>query len=423
LRWIAKDFDLMKDNDFVEVLNCRSCGAVVLDEILNLGEQPLANSLLTHDGIKNEKRFPLVLMRCNQCTTLQLSINVNPEILFSSYFWVTGTSRTTRDYCRDLARNVLDRIQVDKPKILEIGSNDGTLLQEFESLGAGDCFGIDPAKNVIPESSNSKVTYIPEFFTEDFAKRFVREHGQVDLIIARNVLSHVPDLNDVMRGINLVLSPEGTCVTEFHDANKIISETQYDSIYHEHTYYHSLRSMTFSLTNADLKPFDAYVGPISGGCIVLFSSHQDRNFSDNLQSLLETENSLGVYSIKSWNEFASRALSNISSIKSEFLKNSHSNICAFGSSARSSTLLNAVGGDSKTITGIADNNPRKWGMLSPGLHLQIANPSTLINDKVKTIFICAFNFETEIVNQLKYELNWSGEVIVPLPNVLRKYRI
>ena len=413
----------MTDYDFVEVLNCRSCGAVAPDEILNLGDQPLANSLLNQDGIYNEKKFPLVLMRCNYCTTLQLSISVNPKILFSSYFWVTGTSRLTRDYCKDLAKKVLERSQVDKPKILEIGSNDGTLLLEFENLGAGESFGIDPAKNVIPELSDSKVTYIPEFFTENFAKEFVTKFGQVDIVIARNVLSHVPDLNDVMRGINLVLSPEGTCVTEFHDANKIISETQYDSIYHEHTYYHSLKSMTFALANANLKPFDGYVGPISGGCIVLFSSRQERKPSDDLLSLLETENSLGVYSLKSWKEFASRALANISSIRDEFQKISNSNLCAFGSSARSSTLLNAVGEESKIIAGIADNNPRKWGMLSPGLHFQIANPSTLINDTVKTIFICAFNFETEIVNQLKSELNWSGEVIVPLPNVLRKYRI
>ena len=414
---------MIEEYDFVEVLNCRSCGVAALEEILNLGDHPLANSLLTQKSISDEKRFPLVLMRCNHCTTLQLSINVNPKILFSSYFWVTGTSRTTLDYCQDLAKNVLDRIQVKKPKILEIGSNDGTLLLEFEKLGAGDTFGIDPAENVIPELSHSKITYIPEFFTEDFAKRFVQKYGQVDLVIARNVLSHVPDLNDVMRGINLVLSPEGMCITEFHDANKIISEIQYDSIYHEHTYYHSLRSMTFALANASLKPFDGYVGPISGGCIVLFSSRQDKKISDGLLSLLEAENALGVYSIKSWKEFASQVLSNIASIKSELKMISNSNICAFGSSARSSTLLNAIGGESKTIAGIADNNPRKWGMLSPGLHLPIANPSTLINDTVKTIFICAFNFEMEIVNQLKNELNWSGEVIVPLPNVLRKYRI
>lgn len=414
---------MIKEYDFVEVLNCRSCGVAALDEILNLGDHPLANSLLTQKTISDEKRFPLVLMRCNHCTTLQLSINVNPKILFSSYFWVTGTSRTTLDYCQDLAKNVLERIQVNKPKILEIGSNDGTLLQEFEKLGAGDSFGIDPAENVIPESSHSTINYITEFFSEDFAKRFVQRYGQVDMVIARNVLSHVPDLNDVMRGINLALSPEGICVTEFHDANKIISEIQYDSIYHEHTYYHSLRSMTFALANASLKPFDGYVGPISGGCIVLFSSRQDKKISDGLLSLLEAENSLGVYVIRSWKEFASQVLSNIASIRSELREISPNTTYAFGSSARSSTLLNAIGEESKTIAGIADNNPRKWGMLSPGLHLPISNPLTIIDDTVKTIFICAFNFEKEIVNQLKNELNWSGEVIVPLPNVLRKYRI
>ena len=415
--WRIKNFIIIKE--------CRTCGSKKLDEILNLGDQPLANSLLNARDISKELYFPLALVRCDKCSTLQLSINVDPKILFNSYFWVTGTSNSTKAYCADLARNIMSRTKISDPKILEIGSNDGTLLSEFEKLGIENLFGVDPAKNVIPKFSNSNVKYITEFFTEGYAKELISNFGEFDIVIARNVLSHVPNLNDVVRGISLVLKKEGVCVIEFHDANKLMKETQYDSIYHEHTYYHSIKSMAYALSEGDLIPYDGYTGPISGGSVIIFSSHQKKESTSSFKELVKNEESLGVYEKINWENFAINAKLNIESIRKEFqsLKRTERNVCAFGASARSSTLLNAVGLESNVLTGIADNNQRKWGQLSPGVHLEIFDPKEIINNNIKTIFINAFNFEKEITTQIKEQLNWSGQVVVPLPNNLRKYEI
>ena len=416
---------MVNKNSFIKIDGCRTCSSKKLDEILNLGDQPLANSLLNPNDISKELYFPLILVRCDKCSTLQLSINVDPKILFNSYFWVTGTSNFTKAYCADLARNILSRTKISKPKILEVGSNDGTLLSEFEKLGVENLFGVDPAENVIPETSNSNIKYIPEFFTEEFTKQLIPKLGQFDIVIARNVLSHVPNLNDVVRGISSVLKKDGICVIEFHDANKLMKETQYDSIYHEHTYYHSIKSMTYALLEGNLIPYDGYTGPISGGSVIIFSSHQNKESTSSFKTLIKEEESLGVYEKINWEKFAINAKLNIDSIKVEFqsLKKAKRSVCAFGASARSSTLLNAVGIESNVLTGIADNNQRKWGQLSPGIHLEIVDPKEIINKNVKTIFINAFNFEKEITTQIKKELNWSGQVIVPLPNKLRKYEI
>lgn len=410
-------------NPFDAIQHCRSCSRNSLDQILDLGQQPLANSLRSVNDKSKEEAYPLSLFRCDNCTTLQLSVNVNPEIMFNSYFWVTGTSASTREYCINLTKSIMDRCNSLDPNILEIGSNDGTLLFEFSKLTKGKIFGIDPAKNILPKTSSENIKFISEFFNEDFASKFVAQNGKVDVVIARNVLSHVSDLNDVMRGIDIILDDEGVCIIEFHDAAKIISEIQYDSIYHEHTYYHSIKSMTYALKSGNLKPFDATLGPISGGCVVLYSSKSERPDSAELVKNIKREMDLGVYSLQKWKNFGVEALRNIAMIRDIFSNIESGDICAFGASARSSTLLNSVGKATQVLKGIADNNTLKWGLVSPGTELLIYNPEILINDSVSKIFISAFNFENEIVKEIKTKLNWTGEIITPLPNTIRRYNI
>jgi SAM-dependent methyltransferase len=411
------------ENAYELVTNCRSCKHSDLDLILDLGSHPLANALIEFGDANNEKYYPLVLLRCKMCTTIQLSVNVNPRILFSTYSWVTGTSKSTKEYCARLAELALSSGPANLSTILEIGSNDGTLLDEFESKCSASLFGIDPAGNVVPERFENKTIFIKEFFTHKFAMEFAVKYGKVDIIIARNVLSHVPDLMDVLLGVDQILEPNGIFIVEFHDANRILSELQYDSIYHEHTYYHSIQSMEFALNQIGLKVFNAEVGPISGGCVILFASRQKRLVSPRFQELKTKESNLGVGKLEPWLRFAERVDANVTSLRREFESRIDSSISAFGASARSSTLLNSVGESAGILDGIADNNHRKWGKYSPGLNILIDKPSQVVNKSVNSIFLSAFNFENEIVNQLRNELGWSGEVLVPLPNVLRKYQI
>lgn len=413
---------LDSDEDFAIITSCRICESADLHEILNLGDQPLANALRVPDDNSVEKRFPLVLIRCRKCTTVQLSINVNPKLMFQDYFWVTGTTATAREHCRGLASEILG-MSSPNPSILEIGSNDGTLLKELQKITSGALYGVDPAIDISKSVDNSGINVTTDFFSSSFANDFGQAHGLVDVVIARNVLSHVPDLRDVFLGIDKILSPSGVFVVEFHEASRILNEVHYDSIYHEHTFYHSIRSMTEAQATIGFLPFDILESPISGGSHILISSRIVRPPSSRLSAAIEIENESRVQSEKAWMNFAKLANENLQEIRDHLKKNIGTPMRAFGASARSSTLMNAIGDSAKVFTGIADNNPLKWGKVSPGTHLPINSPKEIINESIKMVFICPFNFETEIVDYLSHTLGWHGDVYLPLPGSPRIYAI
>lgn len=410
------------DEDCSEIKQCRICHSSKLQIILDLGFQPLANALREINDKSKEKKFPLVLIRCNKCTSIQLSVNVNPKLMFQDYLWVTGTSNTAREHCARIAKAICE-LTNPNPAILEIGSNDGTLLKAFREISNGDLYGVDPATEISNSIRATDIRIVTKFFTSHFAEGFRSEFGSVDVVVARNVLSHVPDLLDVMRGIDLVLGQHGIFVVEFHEAAKIMSEIHYDSIYHEHTFYHSIRSMSEAQKSVGLIPFDLMKSPISGGSYILISSREVREPSIRLIKAMENEDLLGVQSESAWMKFAAEAKINLSSIQDFLSSASDKKIKAFGASARSSTLMNAIGPPALALNEIADNNPLKWGKLSPGLARLINSPKEVIDDSVDVVFICPFNFEDEIVAYLQNELGWHGQVFLPLPGKPRIYSI
>jgi SAM-dependent methyltransferase len=382
----------------------------------------LANNLRSLEEQTLEKKFPLILLRCSNCTSIQLSVNVNPNLMFQDYLWITGTSKASREHCDKLAGYISENSK-EFSTILEIGSNDGTLLRALKEKTNYKLHGVDPAKNINESFQEQGIQNHSTFFDLEFASSFCANFGVVDVVIARNVLSHVPDLVEVMNGIDLILAPDGLCIIEFHEASKILSEVHYDSIYHEHTFYHSIKSMKTALLQIGLKPFDLIKSTISGGSFVIVSSRNDIEASKRLHEAEHFEESLGVYDEKAWLNFAKLSKENLASIDKYLIKNSNRKIKAFGASARSSTLLNAIGENSKFLDAIADNNPLKWGKYSPGQHLLIDSPKKIIKEDTEIVFICPFNFETEITTYLAQELDWHGEVVLPLPNHLRTYLI
>ena len=415
-----KPLDL--NTNFKTIINCRICNSEKLQEILDLGIQPLANNLRSFEEQTLERKFPLILLRCSDCTSIQLSVNVNPNLMFQEYLWITGTSQSARDHCDNLA-NYISEFSKEFSVILEIGSNDGTLLKALKEKTNSKLHGVDPAQNIIESFQEDGIQNHNSFFDFNFASSFYSKFGAVDVVIARNVLSHVPDILEVMNGIDLILAPEGICLIEFHEASKILTEIHYDSIYHEHTFYHSIKSMTKALSHVGLMPFDLIKSPISGGSFVLVSSRNGIKASSRLNEAEQFEESLGVHDEKAWINFAKLSKRNLTSINKYLIENSNRKIRAFGASARSSTLINAIGDNSKYLTAIADNNPLKWGKYSPGQHLLIDSPKEIIQKDTEIVFICPFNFETEITTYLAKELDWHGEVVLPLPNQIRKYLI
>jgi SAM-dependent methyltransferase len=415
-----KPLDL--DTDFRTVVNCRICNSERMQEILDLGIQPLANNLRSSKEQTLEKKFPLILLRCSDCTSIQLSVNVNPNLMFQDYLWITGTSQSSRNHCDKLA-DYISQFSKKFSVILEIGSNDGTLLRALKAKTNSKLHGVDPAKNINESFQEAGIHNHNSFFDLQFASSFYANFGVADVVIARNVLSHVPDIIEVMNGIDLILAPDGLCIIEFHEASKILSEVHYDSIYHEHTFYHSIKSMTTALLKVGLIPFDLIKSPISGGSFVLVSSRNAVKASGRLREAEHFEESLGVYDERTWLNFAKLAKENLAAINKYLIENSNRKIKAFGASARSSTLINAIGESAKYLTAIADNNPLKWGKYSPGQHLLIDSPKKIIEKDTEIVFICPFNFETEITTYLAQELDWHGEVVLPLPNQIRTYLI
>ena len=408
--------------DYSDITQCRICNSSKLQTVLDLGIQPLANALREANDRSEEKKFPLVLIRCKNCTSIQLSVNVNPKLMFQDYLWVTGTTNTAREHCVSIAREICGLVD-ENPTILEIGSNDGTLLKAFREISNGVLYGVDPALEISNSARQLGIDIRTEFFTSKFAERFRKESGRVNVVIARNVLSHVPDLLDVMKGIDDVLDQNGIFVVEFHEASKILSEIHYDSIYHEHTFYHSIRSMGEAQKSVGLIPFDLLESPISGGSYILISSRDVRPPSKRLMKAMEKEELLGVQSEKAWIEFSRLAKENLTLIREFLISNADVKVKAFGASARSSTLMNAIGPAALLLSEIADNNSLKWGKHSPGLYRPIGSPRHVIDDSVDIVFVCPFNFEEEIVSYLKHELNWKGKVYLPLPGKPRIYTI
>jgi hypothetical protein len=219
------------------------------------------------------------------------------------------------------------------------------------------------------------------------------------------------------------MKEDGMFVIEFHEATKILTEIHYDSIYHEHTFYHSIKSISEAAKLAGLHPFDIELSPISGGSYILFFSTQPKEKNSKLRDFENNEINSGVLTLEKWEKFANESLKNLQEIREYISNNKNKRLCGFGASARSSTLINAIGGECKNIVGLADNNPLKQGKLSPGAHLEIQNPNNLINSNIDIIIIFPFNFEKEIIRFLKDTLNWSGEIYLPLPNSPRVIEI
>ena len=405
------------------ITNCRICDSSKIDSILNLGNQPLANALREIDDLTEEIYIPLEIIRCDNCTTVQLSVNVDPDIMFKEYFWVTGTTKTATDHLEKLSTSISKRCIKRNPSLLEVGSNDGSLLKILKERDFGQLYGVDPAKNIVDLINEPEIIFYTDFFNYSFTKNFTESNGNVDIVVARNVFSHVPDLVNCLKGVANLLTEDGLFVIEFHEATKILTEIHYDSIYHEHTFYHSIKSISEAAKIAGLNPFDIEISPISGGSFILFFSKKLKVKTTSLMGYEVSENKSGVLTIQKWQEFAKKSSKNLEDVREYLNKNSGRKICGFGASARSSTLVNAIGNECQSIVGIADNNSLKQGKISPGMHLQIESPKKLITSDVDIVIVFPFNFEKEIITFLKDVLDWSGEVYLPLPNAPRVLKI
>jgi SAM-dependent methyltransferase len=408
----------------MSIKQCRICESNKLVSFFNLGRQPLANSLLKSPD-EHENYYPLALKWCKNCKLVQLSETVNPEILFANYFWVTATSRIANTFADLFCEELIKRTEYPRNGyVLEVGSNDGTFLIPFKKKGYA-VLGIDPAKNISDIANANGILTKSIFFKSLSAKHLVAKRGKAKMVFARNVLPHVSDTRDFVKGLAISLAPDGVLAIEAHYAKAIQDDLHYDSIYHEHLCYFTLKTLSYLLEQFGLKIFDAFIGPINGGNLIVYAAKEKRTATKAVKKYLDKEKSTATNSFNNWRQFAKKSLNH----NRKFLKILKDNniagktIVGWGASARSSTLLNYCNINKSLITMIADKNPLKQGLFTAGTHLPILHPDLVFKDKPDIVVILAWNFAKEIVEELKSRYNYHGLCIIPLPKVVRIIKI
>ena len=406
----------MIDNNYNQITECRISNSKNLTKVLDLGLHPLANSLKKQQ-FENETKYPLTLSFCKESSLLQLNETIKKEILFDSYLWVTSTSSTAKKYSEIFFSNVNSTIKLDKENdlIIEIASNDGTFLKPFIRSGFRKVYGIDPAQNISEIANKNNLNTINDYWSKDLANNLLKKHGAAKLIFARNVIPHVSELNSVISGVECMLAENGVGVFEIHDANIIFNELHYDSVYHEHLCYFTLKSITYLLNKFNLYPFEIKRSPISGGSFVIYFSKKKQIQSKALEQEIANEEKTKINETKSWIKFAEKVEIHKKEIKKIISDFSNKKIIGFGSSARSQTFLNFCGFDQNNIDLIIDNNPLKQNLFSPGTNIKIVNFEAGMNSKPDVIFLLAWNFKDEIIKECK-SFGFNGDFITPFPS-------
>ena len=400
-----------------KIFNCRSCGNNKLIPIFDLGDQPLANALLENKKqIKKEKSFPLKLVICKKCKLLQLNFTVNPSILFRKYLWVTGTSNRVKSYRQIFFKKISKYLKKHNNYICEIASNDGFFLNQVKKKNK--VLGIDPAINLAKHASSKGIKTLPNFFNFRLAKKIVKTDGdRPNIIICRNVIPHVENLNDVLKGIHYLISTNGYGIIEFHNAAHMLKKKHYDYIYHEHIFYYTLTTLSRVLKKQKLFPFDFFLSPISGGSYVIIFSKKKLTKSKKYTNKLKFEKKEKLDDINYWKNLGNLAKNHKEKLlKIISLYSKNKNMIGYGASARSSTLLNYLKLNNKTISKIIDANPLKKNLFTPGSNIKISLPYKKAINSSDVILLLAWNFKNEILKNLK-KMKFKGDIIIPLPNI------
>lgn len=390
--------------------------------MLSLGRTPLANALLTADELdRPEKTWPLDLVFCPHCTLVQITETVSPEKLFRDYFYFSSFSDTLLRAAEKLAIHLIESRRLDATNlVVEVGSNDGYLLQYYTRAGIG-VLGIEPAANIARVAAEKHgIPTLCEFFHEALANQLKEQNRLADVIHANNVLAHVPDLNGVVRGLKRLLRETGVAVIEVPYVKELIDRCLFDTIYHEHLCYFSLTSLDRLFRRHGLIIHDLERVNIHGGTLRLYAGHvEGRNRSSKVEQLLREEIDWGVSDPGFYLGFGARveALSHQLLDLLHGLKSQGARIAVYGASAKGSTLLNHLCLGPETIEYVVDRSTVKQGHYTPGTHLKIYPPEKLLGDLPEYTLLLTWNYADEILEQQAEYRRRGGKFIIPLPEL------
>ena len=396
---------------------CRSCGATQLEKVLSLGRTPLANALLRAEDLEQpEPTFPLELVFCPACALVQITETVPPEQLFSHYLYLSSFSDTMVKHSEELAARLVRERRLDRDSlVIEVASNDGYLLQFYKQAGV-PVLGIEPAANVAEVAELKGIPTLVRFFGRDLAAELRSSGRRADVIHANNVLAHVADLNGFVAGLALTLKDGGVAVIEAPHVKPMIERLEFDTIYHEHLCYYSLTALQPLFKRHGLEIVDVFEIPLHGGSLQVHASLGGRP-SDRVVRLLQDEREAGVGELEFYRDFGDKVLRLRKSLVAtlEDLKSSGSRIAAYGASAKGATLLNYCRIGRETIEFVADRSTVKQGLYTPGAHLPIKSPESLLTERPDHVLLLTWNFADEILQQQAAYREQGGKFIIPVP--------
>ena len=393
--------------------------------VLDLGEQPPANSFINQSDLNSsEPKFPLRLFWCRDCFLVQLLDIVDKEYLFKNYLYMTSASKPIVEHFIKYAKEIYEEFLqgLDEPLVVEIGSNDGSLLAEFKKLGTS-ILGIEPATNLANLANQSNITTTNTFFSSKVGKEITQSRN-ASVVVANNVIGHVEDLQDLMEGIKILIGEKGVFIFEVPYLVDLIKKLEFDTIYHEHLSYFSLLPI-MNLTNRyGLEIFDVKKQSVHGGTIRVFISQKNSfKVKDSVKHFLDEEHKFGLDNIEIYRNFSVKVAEFKRKLKTELeiIKKENKSIFGYGAPAKGNVLLNYCDIDTNFLDYIIDTTPLKQGKYTPGTHIPIFPPEK-ISDKGDghIALLLAWNYESEILEKEKQFREKGGKFLIPIPTPIIK---
>ncbi|MDO9119194.1 MAG: class I SAM-dependent methyltransferase [Nitrospira sp.] len=402
---------------------CRFCGTALQHIFVDLGMSPMANSYLKpHQLNRMEPFYPLRAFVCEQCFLVQLEEFESPDHIFSDYAYFSSFSDLFLQHAKEYVDMAMDRFKLGAASyVVEIASNDGYLLQNFVKRGV-PVLGIEPAKNVAEVAVKKGVPSLVKFFGVETARELAAKGRRPDLLIGNNVLAHVPDLNDFVGGLKILLSPSGVVTMEFPHLMRLMGFNQFDTIYHEHFSYFSLTTVTQIFSKHGLTLFDVEEISTHGGSLRIYARHDgdgSKPVTERLTALRAKEATEGFATLDHYLSF-SEGVNETKRALLEFLikaKREGKKVVAYGAAAKASTLLNFCGVRTDLVDYLVDRSTYKQGHWLPGVHIPIYDPERIKADKPDYVMILAWNLKDEVMAQMAFIRDWGGKFVVPIPKI------
>jgi predicted TPR repeat methyltransferase len=405
-------------------MNCRHCNQILSNTFIDLSTAPPSNAYVSEEKLNDiEKWYPLRVMVCDRCWLVQTQDFANANELFDSqYAYFSSMSSHWLQHAEKYVNQSIKRFNLDaNSHVVEIASNDGYLLQYMQKAGI-PCTGIEPTKSTALAAKDKGLNVIIDFFSVKLSKKLLDDGLQSDLIAANNVLAHVPDINDFVRGVSILLKDTGVATFEFPHLVKLIDNCQFDTIYHEHFSYLSLHAVNTIFKANGLTIFDVQEIPTHGGSLRVFagkSGVMHHEIMPSVEILLQSEFKKGITSLQLYKEFQSRS----EVIKYTFLeflleaKRQEKKVAGYGAAAKGNTLMNFSGVRSDLVSFVVDRSPGKQGKYTPGGRIPIVGEDKIKETMPDFIIIFPWNIESEIKEQISYIGDWGGKFVTFIPHL------